>query len=428
MTNTPTSVARPGSRFANALKKHRQDDEAILAGNWADALLADALDARASDVHLDPRDGEVAVRFRIDGVLIDIELLDRETGPRLIRYFKTNSGLDPATRIGPEDAHFEFGVEDRAVDVRVACAPCLTGEKLTLRLLPRTRIEMGLDALGLADADLEKIKEWLGDISGMFLVTGPTGSGKTSTLHALLNEMALTNRSVITIEDPVEYRAEGVNQIEVDETRELTFATGLRAVLRLDPDYILLGEIRDAESAATGLEAAGTGHPILTTMHSRSAAGAISMLRNLGLADHEIATSLAFVIAQRLVRTLCPECKREVTPCEADARWLRRMGVADRDRVWEAKGCERCHGAGYLGRVGVFEVWPFDERSYDLVLKGGDEQAIRAHLRESGVRSLLQDGLEKAARGLTTISELRNLGAQSHLEQIEPGTTSQKSS
>ncbi len=314
-------------RFTTALKSNDQSKDIVAAGRWADALLGDALDARASDVHLDPRGDEVSVRFRIDGAIVDVESVNADAGQRLIRYFKTNSGLDPATQLGPEDAHFEFDTVDCPVDVRVACAPCLTGEKMTLRLLPRTRIQMGLDELGLAEADLDKIRNWLGDINGMFLVTGPTGSGKTSTLHALLREMKLTDRCVLTIEDPVEYRAEGTNQIEVDETKGISFAAGLRAALRLDPDYILVGEIRDAESARTGLEAASTGHTILTTMHSRSAAGAVTMLRSLGLANQEIATSLAFVIAQRLVRTLCPECKREEAPAEVDVRWLRRLGA-----------------------------------------------------------------------------------------------------
>ena len=420
MSEPKARHTKPGIRFEAALRKHLQDENSLSIGDCADELLADAFASRTSDIHLDPDQGGVRVRFRIDGSLLQIASLEAETGSRLIRYFKTNSGLDPGTRIGPVDAHYEFETNGQEVDVRVAVVPCVTGEKTTLRLLPRSRLQMGLDELGLTDEDFTKITDWIHDTNGMFLVTGPTGSGKTTTLHALLRHMDIADHCVLSIEDPVEYRAEGVSQIQVDPSRGVTLASGLGAALRLDPDLILLGEIRDAESAKTGLEAAGSGHTIFTTIHSRSAAGAVTMLRYLGLADHEISTSLTFIISQRLVRTLCPDCKEEAEPTESNARWLRKMGVEEMVPFWEAKGCEKCFGTGYRGRTGVFEVCPFDESVYDMVLAGRDEAALRDQFRESGARSLLEDGLEKAKNGITTVTEIRKLGTQNHHGHSSP--------
>jgi len=251
---------------------------------------------------------------------------------------------------------------------------------------------------------------WLKEVTGVFLVTGPTGSGKTTTLHALLREITLAGCCVVTIEDPIEYRAVGANQMEVDESKDITFESGLKAALRLDPDHIMLGEIRDEKSAKVALQAAGAGHAILASMHGHSASSATTMLRNFNLTNHEIATSLAFVISQRLVRIFCPECKREEAPGDDDKRLFHRLGVPVPDRLWTAAGCEHCQQSGYLGRTGIFESWPFDEASYDLVLKGEDEHGLREYLRKSGIRTLFEDGMDKAAQGLTSMSELRRLG------------------
>ena len=420
MKDPEPNPTQPGTRFKAALQKFLRDESPLSANECANELLADAFACRTSDIHLDPGQDKVLVRFRVDGSLIKIASLDTGPGSRLIRYFKANSGVDPGTRIGPQDGHYEFVAGGQEVDVRVTVAPCLTGEKATLRLLPRSRLRMELGELGLADEDYTKITDWINDTNGMFLVTGPTGSGKTTTLHALLHHMKLDDRCVLSIEDPVEYRADGVSQIEVDPSLDLTFASCLRAALRLDPDFVLLGEIRDAETAKTGLEAAGTGHTIFTTIHSRSAPGAVTMLRNLGLADHEISSSLTFIIAQRLVRKLCPHCKEEAKPDESDARWLDRAGVEKTESFWQAKGCEKCFDTGYIGRTGVFEVCPFDESLYDVVLSGCDEATLRGHFRESGARSLFQDGMAKARDGITSIAEIRRLGTQNHHSRTTP--------
>ncbi len=400
----------PLPRLSAISEARLSEDPGQSAEKWAEALLGDAVESGVSDIHLDPRRADMVVRFRMDGVLHDVHQLGTEAGQRLVRYFKANSELDSVSFSKPEDAHFEFESDQGTVDVRVASAPCLNGEKMTLRLLPRFRIQLGLGELGLADDDLARVQVWLEEVTGMFLVSGPTGNGKTTTLHAILRELMNAGSSVVTIEDPPEYRVEGANQIAVDENADLTFANGLRTALRLDPDQILLGEIRDEESARTALRAAGTGHTILSSMHGGSAAGVITALRSFGLADGEIAPSLAFVISQRLVRKLCPDCKSESTPDEKDSEWLRRFGAEPPASVWNAKGCDRCRGSGYQGRTGIFELWPVNEEAYARVLNGEDESGLKHLIRDSGVRSLLEDGLEKVSEGITSLSELRSIG------------------
>lgn len=402
--------------FRTALAGNVELDEGEITGPCARALLADALQARATDIHLDSQLDGTSVRFRIDGALHQVASLPTERGLHLLRYFKVSANLDPAPSLLPEDSHFKFEADGKTMDVRLACAPCLFGDKLALRLLWRSSVKHRLYDLGLPDDDHDRIAAWLGDISGMFLVTGPVGSGKTTTLYALLSELNLTDRHIVTIEDPVEYQLEHLNQMEVNLRRGLTFERGLRSILRLDPDYILLGEIRDKESALTAMEAATTGRVVFSTMHSRSAAGAVTALRGLGVPDHEIAASLAFVVGQRLVRKLCVHCRKLEPLSNAERQWLDSLGEKIRDKAWHPVGCERCGQTGYYDRTGVFEVLPVDELVYDLILAGEDEHTLRKHLRAAGFRPLLRDALDKAAEGITDFPELMRIGAQSYLD------------
>lgn len=402
--------------FIAAFGEKAELDEEITEP-WARALLTDAVQARASDLHLDPQAGTINVRFRIDGAVHEVASLSPERGLRLLRYFKVNANLDPAPSLLPEDSHFQFELDGNPLDVRLACAPCLSGDKLALRLLRRSSVKHRLPDLGLRGDDHARIAAWLGDISGMFLVTGPVGSGKTTTLYALLAELHLTERHIATIEDPVEYQLEHLNQMEVNVKRGLTFERGLRSILRLDPDYILLGEIRDKESALTAMEAATTGRVVFSTMHSRNAAGAVTALRSLGVPDYEIAASLAFVVGQRLVRKLCTHCRRLDPPSTAERKWLESLGEKVPDKAWHPAGCEHCGQTGYFDRTGVFEVLPVEERVYDSILAGEDEHTLRDHLRADGFRTLLRDGLDKAAEGITDLSELTRIGAQSYLDR-----------
>jgi len=336
MPTIGTFEARGGEAVAPALAK---------------ALLEDAVREGATDIHVTPQSRSVQIRFRIDGTLFDVASLAAEEGLRILRYFKTAGDLPTGTAFRPRDARMTFRIDDGELNLRLATAPCIGGEKLAIRILDPNRIEQRIDDLGLRQEDRHDIGLWLGRVSGMFLVAGPTGSGKTTTLYALLHELKLLERSVVTVEDPVEYRIDGIAQMQIDPGRGLTFMTGLKAMLRLDPDYLLLGEIRDGESAQAALEAASAGRALMSTLHSRDAVGAVTALRNWGLQDLEIAAALEVVVAQRLVRKLCPLCRR-LEPAEPDeARWLESLRLPAPKRTWHAGGCDRCRGIGFDGRT-----------------------------------------------------------------------------
>jgi general secretion pathway protein E len=403
--------------FAASLEESARTEDEEATQPLARALIADAGQSRASDIHFDPQMNGMRVRFRIDGAIQEVASLPSKIGLHLLRYFKVASNLDPAASHLPEDSHFQIELNGKPLDVRIACVPCVFGDKLSMRLLRRSPVKHRLADLGLRDEDHTAMRAWLGDINGMFLVAGPVGGGKTSTLYALLAELHLAGRHIVTIEDPVEYQLEQVNQIEVNTKRGLTFERGLRSILRLDPDYILLGEIRDKESALIAMEAATAGRAVFTTMHSRGAAGVVTALRSLGVPNYEIAASLAFIVAQRLVRKLCVHCRKLAPPRKDELEWLESLGETIPDKTWQTVGCEHCGQTGYFDRTGVFEVLPVDERVYDFIVAGDDEHKLRQHLRSAGFRPLLRDGLEKAAKGVTDIPELTRIGAQSYIDR-----------
>jgi type II secretory ATPase GspE/PulE/Tfp pilus assembly ATPase PilB-like protein len=245
----------------------------------------------------------------------------------------------------------------------------------------------------------------------MCLVAGPVGSGKTTTLYALLHELELADHAIVTIEDPVEYAVDGITQIQVDKAHGMNFAQGLKAMLRLDPDYMLVGEMRDAESARTAVEASASGQVVLSTLHSPDAIGVVTLLRNWAVADHQIATVLEVVISQRLVRRLCEQCRRKGPPNAAEQSWLESMNLPLPDQCWHAKGCDACYSTGYAGRIGIFEIWRKTEADYQRLLDHADEHALRREFRARGGKTILQDGLQKAADGITSLSEIRRMGA-----------------
>ncbi len=375
------------------------------------AVLRDARRERATDIHLDPQSSGLLIRFRIDGVVHDVALLPHPEAVRLVNQLKTMARLNPMAAFAPEEGRVTCYVDEEELDLRITVAPCLAGDKMAIRLLEPYRVRHRLEELGLHDRDLEHIQEWVDNINGMFLVAGPTGSGKTTTLYALLHVLKVHERNIVTIEDPVEYQIEGVNQIQVDRTHGLDFASGVKSMLRLDPDYMLLGEIRDEASARAAINAAASGRVLMSTLHSRDAVGVVTVLRNFGLRDHEIASELTMVVTQRLVRTLCPHCKEARAPAERDVSWLACLGFDAPERVWYPVGCDRCSGIGYLGRTGVFELWRIADEDYDLILRHADEHAIHTSLARRGHVFLLSDGLVKLAGGLTSVQELRAMGS-----------------
>ncbi len=384
-------------------------------GEWIDALLMDAYKANASDIHIEPLSSGARVRVRVDGNLHDAALISKPQSTRLIRHLKTHADLDPVTAFVPQDAQTHYELDGQKLDMRLACTPCFAGEKLVLRLFDPNRIVHRLEELGLQEEDKDHIYQWLSEISGMCLVTGPIGSGKTTTLYSILHELKFQDKAILTIEDPVEYQIEGVTQLQVDNRHGLTFSEGLKSMLRLDPDYLLVGEIRDRESGRTAVDASATGKALLSTMHSRDTAGVVTALRNWEVTDHEIATSLELVIAQRLVRLVCKHCWQWAPPDPVDANWLRSHQKQVPNKTVKPVGCEECQGTGYRGRTGVFEIWRYTEADYDLILSHAHEHEIRRHLRHRDVASLLNKGLRLVDQKVTTLSEIRLMGSHETL-------------
>ncbi|MGE0080977.1 MAG: GspE/PulE family protein [Thiohalomonadaceae bacterium] len=405
---------------AESLEEGEEDERQVLE---AEALLLDARRERATDIHIDANSSGVLVRLRVDGRMLDCVLLSQERGLRVINQFKTMARLNTERCFVPEYSRFTYTIGDTAVDLRLTYAPTLRGQKLSIRVFQSIEKAFYLQDLGLHEEGLEQIQEWLGDISGMLLVCGPTGSGKTTTLYSLLHKLKLHERNVVTIEDPVEYEINGINQMQVDTRHGLDFAAGTKAMLRLDPDYLMLGEIREPAAARAAIIAATSGRALMGTLHSRDAVGVVDTLRNYGLNGQEISSTLVLVIAQRLVRKLCPHCKRSVEPTDHDLHWLARLERPAPSRVWEAPGCERCNFTGYHGRTGVFEVWRINPQEYQLILDGADRRTLYRQLAQRRHRFLIDDGLEKVAAGLTSLSELHGMGGLStmpHLDSLFP--------
>jgi len=385
----------------------------------AEALLRDVVRENATDLHLDTKAEGLLVRMRVDGRVLDGVILTHEQGQRLANQFKAMARLSPVTRYQPEEGRSTYKLEDQVLDLRVSQAPCLRGDKLSIRVLILSMISHQLHTLGLCEDGLEHVHEWLGNISGMLLVAGPTGSGKTTTLYALLHQLKLHERNVVTIEDPVEYEVDGINHMQVDSRHGFGFPEGVKAMLHLDPDYMMLGEIRDKASAHAAITAATSGHALMSTLHSRDAVGVIDTLHHHGLCGHEISSGLMLVIAQRLVRRVCLHCREEGAPSQEDVNWLTTLGRVAPERVWHAHGCNHCRGLGYHGRIGVFEVWRIDSDEYQLILADSDRRTLYRHLAQRGHRFMLDAGLDKVTEGVTTLSELRSMGGYGVLAAID---------
>jgi general secretion pathway protein E len=388
-------------------------DEELQYPFEAESLLRDAVRECASDIHLDTQAEGVLVRLRIDGAVIDGAMLEHPAGKRLGNQIKVMCGLDTVVKYIPEEGRSTYEVDGCSLVLRMTHAPCLNGDKISVRILDPKLVPRALTQLGLQSTALDQMQDWLDDIHGVLLVAGPTGSGKTTTLYALMNRLKLHRKNVVSIEDPVEYQVYGINQMQVDMKHGLGFLEGIKAILRMDPDYVMLGEIRDSDSARAAVIAAASGRPLLSTIHSRDATGVVDVLRNFSLNDHEISSHLVMVVAQRLVRQLCPVCRKQGRPTRHERRWLELLGREVPAHVWHAKGCDACRGLGYKGRTGVFEIWRVRADDYSLLLQGVDRKRLYEHLREQGHSFMLDDGLSKAVAGVTSLDELRGLGGLS---------------
>jgi general secretion pathway protein E len=372
-------------------------------------LFREASAARATDLHIEPARGRVVVRRRIDGLLQEADVLPPDFGRAAVSRIKILTQLNIAERRLPQDGRARVRAGDREYDIRVATMPTIHGESIAVRFLSATNQAPEIGKLGLVGRDLEQLKAQASHAHGLIVVTGPTGSGKTTTLAAVLEFLNDPARKLLTIEDPVEYQVEGVNQIQVRPDIGLTFASTLRSMLRLDPDIIMVGEMRDSETAKIGVNAALTGHLVLTTLHTNSSAGAITRLLDLGVQAFLIASTLRCVVAQRLVRKLCINCRKQYT---AEPVVLSQLGIelpkARKTplRLWKAVGCDHCNGTGFLGRAAIFELLVVDEEIRKLIRPDVSSNAIAAAARKAGMTSMTSDGFAKCCDGLTTVEEL----------------------
>ncbi|KAF1699359.1 type II secretion system protein [Pseudoxanthomonas jiangsuensis] len=382
------------------------------------SLLAQAVEQRASDIHLEPEENQFVVRFRIDGVLYSRLRLPRERFNAVASRLKLISGMDIAERRLPQDGRMSVRASGQAMDIRASALPGVHGESIVLRLLPKERKDLGLERLGMAPDHLRLLQGWSREAHGIVLVTGPTGSGKSTTLYATLAASNDGMKKIITVEDPVEFQLPGITQIQTQADIGLTFASVLRSILRQDPDVIMVGEIRDRETAEIAIQSALTGHLVLSTVHTNDALGAFTRLIDMGVEPFLVATPLKGVQAQRLVRRLCPHCARpaqvvdEALAAET-AQWTARVFGAEAPaaRWMEAVGCPRCQNTGYQGRIGIYELVPVDEAMQQAVVSGATHQQLRQMARERGFRFLREDGLLKAWQGVTTVDEVLRVTA-----------------
>ncbi|PKU21565.1 GspE/PulE family protein, partial [Telmatospirillum siberiense] len=380
------------------------------------ALIARAVEARASDIHLEPAEDRLAVRLRIDGALGEEESLPNQVKAAVVSRIKVMAGLDIAERRLPQDGRLRLAVRGQEIDFRVATAPTIHGEGVVLRILDRSSLSLDFETLGFEPALLERYLEVLRRPHGIVLVIGPTGSGKTTTLYASLAALNTVDRKILTIEDPIEYRLAGISQTQVKHQIGLTFATALRSFLRQDPDVMMVGEIRDLETAQVAVQAALTGHTILSTLHTNDAASAVTRLLDIGVEPYLITSTLNAVMAQRLVRRLCPVCRRPYTPSEQD---LSALGLAESEAaavrtLYRPGGCSACSGSGFRGRLSVMELLAMDEAVVRLVLNRSEAREIRKVAVEAGMVGMLVDGLRKAGAGLTTVDEVLRVTREDH--------------
>jgi type IV pilus assembly protein PilB len=383
-----------------------------------DLVLSDAIKARASDVHLEPREQGIEVRYRIDGDLKNILQVPIKFLNKIVARVKILSNLDITQNTAPQDGRIQLMLDDRKIDFRVSTIPTFYGEKVVIRILDSRTAKVGLDALGFDPPEKELFIDAVKSPHGMILVTGPTGSGKTSTLYAALNFVKGETTNIVTIEDPIEFISEGINQIQVNPDRGVTFASGLRSILRQDPNVILVGEIRDKETADIALKASITGHLLLSTLHTNGCVPTITRLVDIGMDHFQIASALILVISQRLVKTICPDCKVEYGPDEKfKQQFSDEIKKYKFRRFYKGKGCDHCHFTGYKGRIGVFEALKITESLKNIIAKGASEEDIYKEAYKNGFKRLIEAGMEKALSGVTTLEEVVK-----HLGNIEKET------
>lgn len=404
---------REGALASRQFRAEKPKELAMLpVPQLVDALLQQALQERASDIHIEPATQGLRVRFRIDGMLREKELLPLEMQAAVLSRIKLLSALDIAEKRLPQDGRWRVQKENQDVDVRVSTLPVQGGEKAVLRILPFRGMRQNIETLGFSKDALQRYRLLYQKPQGIILICGPTGSGKTTTLYATLAELNRPESNLVSIEDPVELQLAGMNQVQVNAKAGLTFATALRAILRQDPNIIMVGEIRDAETADAAVRAAMTGHLVFSTLHTNDAAGAVARLLDLGVPPFLVAASLLGVVAQRLVRLVCQECRQSYRPAEHTAEEMLLKDVPEGKRSFvKGCGCAACGQTGYRGRQAIYEVMPVTSRLRQLIQEKAAAYEIAAAAREEGMHTMSEDGVAKAAAGLTSLSEVVRVAA-----------------
>ena len=379
-----------------------EDDAPII--KLINATLSEAIKEGASDIHIETFEKSLVIRFRVDGVLREVLSPNRKLASLLVSRIKVMAQLDIAEKRIPQDGRISLRIAGRAIDVRVSTMPSTYGERVVMRLLDKNNARLNLSDLGMDQANEAKFAQLLRKPHGIILVTGPTGSGKSTTLYAGLSDINSKDRNILTVEDPVEYELPGIGQTQVNPKVDMTFARGLRAILRQDPDVVMIGEIRDLETAEIAVQASLTGHLVISTLHTNTASGAITRMEDMGIEPFLLSSSLLAVLSQRLVRTLCPDCKEAVNPDQSERQLL---GLAEFETatIYHPKGCDKCNFSGYRGRVGIHELLTVDEQVRELIHNGHGEQAIEKYAR-ANVPSIRDDGISKVKAGITTLEEV----------------------
>ncbi|KEY58924.1 type II secretion system ATPase GspE [Serratia sp. DD3] len=388
------------------------DDDAPII-RLINAMLTEAIKDKASDIHIETYERHLQIRFRVDGVLREILRPQRRLASLLISRIKVMARLDIAEKRIPQDGRMALRIGGRAIDVRVSTLPSNYGERIVLRLLDKNSVSLDLATLGMSSQNQQQIDELIRRPHGIILVTGPTGSGKSTTLYAALSRLNASERNIMTVEDPIEYELDGIGQTQVNPKVDMTFARGLRAILRQDPDVVLVGEIRDSETAQIAVQASLTGHLVLSTLHTNSALGALSRLQDMGIEPFLLSTSLLAVLAQRLVRTLCPDCRQQY---QADSALAEQLGIPTGTPLWQPQGCPQCSFTGYRGRTGIHELLLVDERVRAAIHRGESEFAIARQLRNE-YTTLRLGGLEKVLAGETSWEEVVRVTENQSLEE-----------
>jgi len=371
-------------------------------------LFAEAVMSRATDIHLEPKGADVHVRLRVDGVLQNTKPLPAQLGQYVISTIKVISEMDIAEKRRPQDGDMSIRIQNRDVDVRTSTSISVYGEKMVLRLLDKSTALLDMENLGLNQSNMIKLRRSIKKTSGMLLISGPTGSGKTTTLYAMLNELDAFQSNIVTIEDPIEYRLHNITQTAINEKAGVTFASSIKHLLRQDPDIIMVGEIRDVDTAHTALEAATTGHFVFSTVHANDSIASIFRILDLGIEPYLVSVGVSTVMAQRLVRVLCNNCK---IPYKPQAEFVEKAGL-DSQKVsvfYKAVGCEMCRGTGYFGRTAIYEVCDLDESMREMIRTGAGYGELRKHARSKGMRSMQEDGMHKVTQGITSIKELARI-------------------